>query len=605
MASSNTQKNNFSLITGCKGYVSKPDITNTNENYLVSGSQNVLINDQEKIEARLGYTVFGAENTNRNPIKSSYRWATNIGEERFLRFANDILYYYSEDTDAWEQLLTGLDSDYPMRFAEYWNTTELTDELLFVNHSDDFYSWTGATATIAGDASVAAGTITILQTISERKFLTSGTRSIAIKDSGGTWRTTAYTAQSGSAFTVSTDLSAFTFAANAPVIQVVRTNSNSPTSGFVNDTIAVLENQAWFGSHSSRVVYISKNTDYTNFTPSNPRVPGEGTSLTLDDTTTAFEKGIVDGRETMIIFSGKDRIYRTEFNLTSGSTADRETVRVKAITDASGQGAKSQELVTRLKSAVVFVNNDNELVELDSVENKIVQTPISDPVKPDFLDADFTNGRLRLWRSSLYVSAPASSRMFIYDISKKFWHSPLILAMRELTVYGGNLYGHSASIEESYKLFDGFNDSGQPIAFKAHFAYRNGDVREKLKIFDRYFVEMYLSSNCIVKMRLIYDYLGSKSVNEYLFKGDETDYLFVPNPNASLGVNSLGTASLGATLQEPEDLLKYRRIKKVQAIEHFEYQVQFWADEIDSQFQILSHGSNLSLAKSAPAKITG
>ena len=63
-------------------------------------------------------------------------------------------------------------------------------------------------------------------------------------------------------------------------------------------------------------------------------------------------------------------------------------------TKSTGQGAISQELIGKIKQAVGWVSNNQELVELGQVEN--LTSPqavaISDPIKPDFDGANFTNG---------------------------------------------------------------------------------------------------------------------------------------------------------------------------------------------------------------------
>lgn len=91
------------------------------------------------------------------------------------------------------------------------------------------------------------------------------------------------------------------------------------------------------------------------------------------------------------------------------------------------------------------MNNNNELVELGSVENfnNAQQNAISDPIRPDFLNADFTGGMVRFWRNSIYVTAPVTGKTFILALkvqadgsTKKFWHTPQILPFSVLSEYG-------------------------------------------------------------------------------------------------------------------------------------------------------------------------
>lgn len=616
--SSNQQEDKLALTVGAIGYRTRSDISATDPRYLVAGSQNVLINeatddDGDKVETRLGYTMKGATSTDRDKIRSQQVFKTKVGDVLMLRFdANGDLEFYSETTSAWEELLTGLNGDYPLRFTTAWNASELIRALLFVNHSATLYEWSGATATIAGDASVTAATITIQETIATRGFLTAGTRSIRIKDSGGTWRETVYTAQSGSDFTVSTDLSAYTFDANAPVVQVVRSNATTPASGFTNDIITVSENHVYVASHSSAIVYMSKSTSYADFTFSSPRVATDGWQFVVDDFMIGFAKNLTgEGKESVVFFAGSDWIYRVEF-VDLGDTSISQIANIKPIIVSSSQGAVTQELIANVKNSIVYLNSDNELLELGVVENITTpqQVPLSDPIKPDFIAADFTNGAILFHKNNLYVTAATSGTMFILAFretstgTRRFWQPPQILPVSQMSDYGGDLIGHSNAVTESYVLFDGTNDNGQPIAFKVHYAYNNFGRREKLKIFDKYFSELYLSSNALIQHKIVYEYLGAKAIKTYEYNGNDAQFLFSPTLEASLGINALGTAPLGGAITASADFLKYRRFKKVAGLDFYEMQVRYECDTIDARFQIVSHGANAMLSNNAPAKIT-
>jgi len=616
MKSTNPQTEDFKLITGALGYRSRSDATATDPRYLVSGSQNVLINEAtdeagDKVESRAGYELFGASSTATHKIKSEFVFRTKAGNRIMLRYTdNGDLQYYSEQSDAWEDLLTGLNGSYPCRFTTAHNGTELIRVCLFVNHSSTLYEWSGALGTLSA---VAAGTVTINETISTEGFLTAGTRSIRIKDSGGTWRETAYTGQSGSQFTVSTDLTAFTFAANALVVQVVKSNANTPASGFTNDTIATLQNHVSVGSHSSSVVYMSKSTSYTDFTFSSPRLPTEGWQFVLDDFNVGFSTNVGgNDLESLLMFAGNDWIYRVEFEQTGGDTAILETAKVKPIIVSSGQGAKSQELIAKMGNSIVFVNNYNELVELAQFENltALGQAPISDPIRPDFIAADFTGGALRFLRNNLYITAPVSQRMFILsfrdteDGPRSFWQPPQTFAVGQMSDYNSDLIGHSYAVKESYTMFTGTNDNNAPISHKAHFAYQNHGNREKLKNFNTYFTELYLSENAEVSHTVLYEYLGAKLIKSFTYKGTDIDHIFDPNPSASLGVNALGTSPLGGYINEISNFKKYRIFKKTPAADVFEYQVRYEMEILDGRFQIVAHGCLPMHSTNAPVKIT-
>lgn len=615
MANSNSQLENFDLITGATSYRTRSDATATDKHSLVSGSQNVLINestdkDGDKVETRRGYELFGASSTDTNKIRKEFVWRTKAGETIMMRYDdNGDLEFYSETTDAWETLLTGLNGSYPVRFTTAHNGTELLRVCLFVNHSSILYEWSGAFGTYA---SMTAGTVVINEVIATAGFLTTGTRTIRIKDSGGTWRETVYTGQSGSTFTTSTDLTAFTFTANALVVQVVRTTANTPASGYTNDTITTLQNHVYIGSHTSSVVYMSKSTDYTSFTFSSPRLPTEGWQFLMDNFNIGFSTNIGgNGLESVVMFAENDWLYRVEFTEVADSSI-RELAKIKPIIVSSGQGALAQELIAKMGNSIVFINKYNELVEVGQFENlsALGQAPLSDPIRPDFVNAVFTGGSIRFLRNNLYITAPSSNKMFILSFRetsqgvKSFWQPPQTLPIGQTSDYNGSLIGHSYAVTESYTLFSGTNDNGQAIEFKAHFAYNNHGAREKLKNFNKYFTELYLSQNAQISHKILYEYLGAKGIQEFTYKGTDTDNLFTPNPSASLGVNALGTSPLGGYINEITNFFKYRRFKPITPVDFYEYQVRYEMETIDAQFQILAHGANAQPSRNASQKIT-
>ena len=593
----------FSLVSSFKGYITKSDQTNLSPEYLVAGSQNVIINDNEKVESRAGYELFGVASTTNNPVTSDFVWrhsgaTSTLPAEIFLRTYNGTLEFYA--TSTFETLSTLISTSSPVRFAPVWSSAEQMDVLLFANASSTMFEWSGGQGTFASSTATAIG---LNETLGENRFLLYGTRQIRVKDTGGVWRTFTYTTQSGATFSgVTPDPTTFTFATNANVVQAVRNNVNTPASGFLSDTIKVLNNQVWLGSKNSRVVYVSKDTSYTDFAFSSPRTTGEGAKLILDDTTIGFES---PDDESMLVFSGNDRVYKVGFEISSSDTGTVELPKIKPLLVSSGQGALSQELIAKIKQAIVWVSNNKELVELGQVQNLPgpQAVAISDPIKPDFTNADFTNGEIEFWRNSIFITAPSDGRMYIFDLSKRFWQPPQIMGMRRLSVFDNLLYGHNQSAPETYKLFTGVNDNGNPIAFKAHFAYQNGGKRDMLKNFDRFFTELYLASNTKVTVSLLQEWKGAKSISSYILNGSDSEFLFTPISDASLGVNPLGTNPLGGLLEAGEDTAKYRRFKPLVPIDAFEWQVRFESEEPDAVFQILSFGANLQLSQNISAKL--
>lgn len=589
----------FKLVTGYKGYQTKQDATNTDERYLISGSQNVLVNDDEKVETRDGYTLFGVSASALTPIISSFEWQSHRAVEHALRSYDDELEVYvgtveGTASNSWEKLEDGWTA-VDFVFTTWWSNAEAQDLLLFVNGTANIYEWSGGTTRYTS-----ATTNTITKTGSgtwaAAGFLTAGTREVRIKDSGGTWRTFAYTGgETTTTLTgVSPDPTAFTFTANALVLQEVRANANKPASGFLNDTISNLNNYVYVGSNTSREVYVSKNTDFTTYTFSSPRVPGEGALLTLDNTTTGF----APQEDVMYISAGKDDWYEVRFTLEQGSSTVRENMSVKKLKTAPQQSAKSQDLIGKIKNAVVFVSNEPTLDELGRVENINTpeQKPLSESIKPDFDTLDFTNGHIRYWKNQVFIALPAEGLVYIYDLDQQFWQPPQVLPVRRLAIIGGELYGHSSAVPETYKLFSGENDNENPIVFRAVFAYRNFASRDRIKNFDEYFTEGYIKTNTEITLNIKYDYRGATSEQEYTIEGDDDSILFAPNIDNSLGKESLGKEPLGSTTEESDDLAKFRVIHTSRPVDFYEVLIEYSSDSQDGKFQILSHGPNARLA---------
>lgn len=152
----------YALTVDPLAYVAKPDVTNTDPRNLIRGSLNMLINDQDKVVTRFGYSVYGAEATfDAAPILGSFDWPTSTDAEYMLRS------YIDPDTPnsgtmefvyagSWIALVSGLSSG-NMEGTKWWDDQEKLDVALLCNGTPHVYEWSGGVATIA---SVTANTIT-------------------------------------------------------------------------------------------------------------------------------------------------------------------------------------------------------------------------------------------------------------------------------------------------------------------------------------------------------------------------------------------------------------------------------------------------------------
>ena len=601
----------FNLISKTIGYISKPDKTNTSRFALVDPSQNVLINDEEKIATRGGYTLFGAANASVNAIEGSIDWKTSGNTTLNLRSYDDELEVFigtvnSIAFNSWERLLDGWTA-VAFSFDAWWSTSEGIDLLLWVNGSDKIWEWPGAITTFLSATSNTLkkqGT----NTWAQDRFLVAGTRKVRIKDTGGTWREFTYTGgESTTTLTgVTPDPTGFTFAAGALAIQSVRENDNQPADGYVGNILRVLNNQVYVGSNENREVFVSKNTSFIDYTFATPRAAGEGGLLTLDNVARAFAR---QDRE-MLISAGEDDWYSTRFVELDIGGSLKETIHVDKLNTSSGQAARSQELLAEIGNNVAYIDFNNQLRvfgRIQELENPAMKA-LSDQIKPDFDAADFTGGHVFFHKNRIYISAPNDDKVYINEtresfdglgnqILKRFWQPPQILPVRRFSVVSGDIHGHSNAVPETYKLFDGTNDNSLSFAAKAAFSYRNYGKRGRMKTFDEWLTEGYIRANTILSLMLNYDFDGFTQSLEFEIDGSDEDILFEAAGSGSLGDNPLGDIPLGDQPNESSQLPKFRIIHEMSREDFYEIQAIYSSDDIDRQWELLAHGGAIQFSK--------
>jgi hypothetical protein len=580
----------YDYVSEFKGYVTKPDPTNTSEKFLTAGSFNVLVNDTEKVTGRKGYTLFGASSSDRKKIESEFVWNTSSGVELMLRALDNKLQVWSHG--AWRSVITGLPTS-QLGFCRssrsgYWVDAAGQDYLLFVAKDSNIYSWSGAIAEVASTTSNTI-TKTGTETWAEARANLTGTKIVIING-------TEYTYTGGESTTTLTGVTPDpTGEANGSIaIQKVTANANQPGSGLTNDIIDILNNQVYVGDFSSREVYVSKNNNFLDYTFSVPREPGEGMLLTLDNT----PNGFVVQEDKMYISAGTSDWYETALTLQGGTTIT-EDLSIKKLKNAPQQAAKEKDLIANIKNSVVFISNEPTLEELGRVEN--VNTPqskpLSDPIKPDFDSLDFTGGDVVYWKNQIFIAVPVHALVLIYDINNAWWQPPQTMAISKFSVFEGKLIGHSSLLSESYELFaDQYNDLGNVINYQAVFAYRNFGDRTLLKNFDEFYTEGYISGNTNITLTLQYDFSGGSGEKEYIISGTDTTITTGNSTTGHLGSLPLGRGPLGSSLSENTDLKKFRQINGMRELNFHELRSIYSTSDINARFEILAHGPQVRLA---------
>jgi hypothetical protein len=386
--------------------------------------------------------------------------------------------------------------------------------------------------------------------------------------------------------------------------QVVVTNNTAITSmpaAFVNDLISIRKNQVYYGSLVNRQVYISTQADWKSVAYTSPvRVIGEGAVLTLDSTPVAF----MPQEDAMYISAGKNWIYQTKFTLSSDNS--KEILTVEPIKFSELQAAQSQGLVGKMKNDILFVTNEPSLDSLGRVSGIFGSpqtTDISDSIMLDFDNYDFTDGHVFYYRNFIYIAIPQHNTVRIFNVVKGWWETPQILPISRFAVIDGELYGHSYQTPETFKLFEGTSDNGNPIDARMIMSYQNYGTRSACKSFDEAYYEGYIRGNTKLTFGIKYEIDGCAQTQSYIIDGSDTQVVCVSSTNASLGKTEFGKNPFGTSTQAPSIMPKMRGIKTFGRKDFYEVQFSFSSYGIDYAWEILAFGALVSRSPYNNAKI--
>ena len=604
----------FGVVSNFKyGYRNREDVTNLPPGVLIKGSQNVLTNVSERVQIRQGYSLDGATSSTATPVLASFDWLTKQNGEVHLRVGgltsagNDgSLQYRYVDSDGnvtWRDLTTGL-TTVAYNFAQWWNTTELLREVLFVNGTSNIFRWNGAVTTMAS-ATVNTITKNGTDTWADTGFYTSANKIVVING-------TSYTYTGGESTTTLTGVTPDPSgeAVDSVVHQAVVTTANSAmtgiTSTFKNGLIRVMNNQVFLGSLTSSVMWLSAVNSYTNYSSSATRQIGEGGSLVLDANLVAFNVQGTESAATMFVSAGKDIWYKIVFSdLISVVGASGQTLGAVPIKSGRQQGARSQAFVSAMKNNTIALSNEPTVDLIGVMENYFTQIQtrnISDPIKLDIDSYDFTDGSIFYWRYYILVAIPVEGIVLLYNLATNSWEAPQTLPISRFYIVDGELYGHSYNTFESYKLFDGYADraydgfEGFPIQANWVFSYQNYGSRFAFKKATKAYVEGYINANTTLTAVITYELDGCATTKTFTLDGSDSQFVCLLSSEGSLGKSSLGKIKLGGDSADSINNLppKFRWFPTFSNTDFFECSVSFSVLGTNNRAEILCFGLAVS-----------
>ncbi len=307
----------------------------------------------------------------------------------------------------------------------------------------------------------------------------------------------------------------------------------------------------------------------------------------------------------------------------SGSTttnhyASRFTFDINPINTASLQGARSQAFTTTIQNSIGFVSFESAVQSFGPVTN-ILQGPqmvdFSYSIVNLMNQYDFTGGSIAYYRKFLYIAVPVENRVLIYNMTdpqNPYWEAPQVLPISRFSIIGGQLYGHSSQVSETYKLFTGYNDrvapgfSGYPIAADWVFSYENYGSRFSYKKATKMYVEGYIDTGTTLAAALTYETDGCEVVKSFSLDGSDDQFVCLLSETAgqgSLGKSPLGSEKLGGNdAVGAVGIPKFRWFPTMSPTDFFEVSISFSVLGDNSRCEILAFGLAASGSSQIPVQ---
>ncbi len=398
-------------------------------------------------------------------------------------------------------------------------------------------------------------------------------------------------------------------------------------------------NQAYLGSSSDNTLYLSKVNDYTNYSfTAAARVAGEGWSKTLDAPPTAFvslENRTDANAYDLYISEGKNYwgIITSSLAIAYDSTGvaknSIETLQYQRIKAAPLQGAQSERLVGKMKNHIVFVGFDNVANFLGWISYQFVPETVdfSYPIIDDMNSYDFTDASILYHRNYIYLAIPKHGIIRVYNMTDQtkqttlsvyhpyedvdvaqqpwFWEAPITYPLSGFYVVDGEIYGHSYTTSESYKLFTGGSLNGQNIECNATFAYDTKGDRTQSKGSNEIWVEGYIAQNTTLTATVTGDMGTFGTSQTRTIDGSDSSIVSYGSGAHSLGTNSLGTEPLGGYKITASTLPAWFHVSLTYPqVSCYLEQISFDSNGVDLSWQLVAFGTNATMTAEGNNQIT-
>ncbi len=409
--------------------------------------------------------------------------------------------------------------------------------------------------------------------------------------------------------------------------------TTSPETDFLCDVVRVLQNQLFVLSYTNRTVYISSDDDFTDFVNGGSYVQGDPDLVVLDE----MPKGMVPKENSMYIAAGDRDWYVVTPNVIppvsfSSATGTRYIItQVDKKRGASKTAALGHEFIDTIGDDIIYLDQNNQLRSFGTF--RALFTPkfpsLSQAVRQELADEDFTGGQVRAVDDYIYIVAPLSGKVYLRQardlvaddgnvVAERLWHPPQTWNIATIAIYQGQTYGYSASNPQLYQLWDTgqWHDdtpSGNAqyisimrMAYR-HFADGNGEKRYRVGSFDKAYFEGYILNHSDLVAHFLYDYQAAEDYQEKVLSDiNNTAVLYGGDGVIKIGGEIVGNTTLGGGIRDANyanPLPKFRAIANMSPSDCFEYQIELVSEALDSRWEILCLGTDAGLSTNYPVQI--
>jgi len=584
----------FKLINRYKGYVNKPEPTNLDPEYMVPGSQNVIVNLDGSIGSRKGTSLVPTTVSElAEAITARIDWKTSRGDFfTLVRYGTKLDAIFMDDTGILttirlaSSLTVGTSEG---SFAVVFDKTRIIDRVLLATGLATLTSWSGALVKVSG---ATANTMTVASsTWGAKGFAVSGTVTVD---------GVVYTYTGGGATATLTGVTpspvpTIGLYAHEAVLNEALTAVSAP---YQIDFLGVYRNQAYLGSKTSRVVPVSSGINYLLYTIPATRAAGDANEFLLDDNSAGFTAT----KQSMLMFGSSNTVMEVKYTLSADQT--KEAFTIDHVINGNNQGSLAPNARLSIGGNIYYINRDKQMgvIQIGATLTQTLDINPSLLVEKDFQRFDWTDAQMQPWERNIVVVVPKENMLMLYNLDDKLWQAPQIfknIDLGSVSVDNNNrLLGHSYSKNVSYVLFDEKtnNDVGAAIASKAIFAYNGYGERSRCKDFGMYYQDGYISPGGELVRKLLYDFDGAGGELIRGFKGNETAFIQYVEQDSNLGGDNLGQLDLGGGFVEVSDPeRRFRYIDAMVAKDFYELQVSYEQEALGASWRLVAHGPDVDL----------